>query len=293
MSGGIKTAEECAMTASSTVALPVARTIIEPRARSVLDLRELWDYRELLSFLIWRDVKTRYSQSVLGLGWAIVQPVSTMVVFTVVFGRLAGISSDGVPYAIFSYTALVPWAYFAGALSGATGSVNAAGGMISKVYFPRLIIPIVPVVGKLVDFCVALMLLVALMVWFRIVPSRGLLVIPVLVVLMMTTAAGAGMWLTALAAQYRDVNHGLAFAVQLLMYLSPVVYPASTVPPWARPLYGVNPMAGVIEGFRSAFLGTQPMPWGMIGTGSVVSLVLLWYGSRYFQSKERLFADIL
>lgn len=281
------------MRSTSATALPATRTIIEQRSTRTVDLREVWAYRDLLYFLVWRDIKTRYSQSVLGFGWAIVQPVCTMLMFTVVFGKLAAISSDGAPYAIFSFAALVPWTYFAGALTGATGSVSGAAGMISKVYFPRLIIPLVPVFGKLVDFGVALLLLFALMAWFRIAPSQSLLVVPGLMVLMMAAAAGAGMWLTAMAAQYRDVNHALGFGTQLLMYAAPVVYPASLIPSWARLLYGLNPMAGVIEGFRSAFLGTHPMPWDLIGIGTFVAGLLLWYGSRYFQARERLFVDIL
>ena len=272
----------------------VRHQVIEPgKTRRGPDLRELWEHRDLLYFLVRRDVKTRYSQSVLGLGWAVVQPVCTMLIFTIVFGKLAAISSDGAPYAIFSYAALVPWTYFAGALTGAAGSVNGNAGLIGKVYFPRAIVPLVPVLSKLLDFVVALLLLVVLMAWFRIPPSRGLLVTPYLVLVMMATATGAGMWLGALAAQYRDINHGIGLGTQLLMYAAPVVYPASVIPSWARPLYGLNPMAGVIEGFRSAVIRTQPMPWDLIASGTAVAAVLIWCGSRQFAACERRFADIL
>ena len=195
-----------------------------------LKLRQLWQYRELLYFLTWRDVKVRYAQSILGIGWAVIRPVFSMIVFTVVFGNLAKVSSDGIPYAIFSYAALVPWTYFSTALTGASGSLLGASGMISKIYFPRLIIPLTTVLSNLVDFAIALLILFAMMVWFGMRPTIWALLLPLLVLLMMLTATGLGMWLTALAIQYRDVKYGLSFAVQLLMYAAPVVYPASSIP---------------------------------------------------------------
>jgi len=258
-----------------------------------IDFHELWEYRDLFYFLIWRNIKVRYAQSVLGVGWAIIQPVFSMIVFTIVFGKLAKIGSEGVPYAIFSYTALVPWTYFSNALTQSGASLVGASGMISKVYFPRLIIPMSPVLDKLVDFGISLILLVGLMVWFKIAPTIWVLTLPLLILLMMLTAAGLGMWLTALAVQYRDVNYGMKFAVQLLMYASPVVYPASLVPDQFRLLYGLNPMAGVIEGFRAALLGTRPMPWDLIAVGSVTALVVAVSGAFYFRRTERVFADVV
>ena len=258
-----------------------------------IDFHELWEYRDLFYFLIWRNIKVRYAQSVLGVGWAIIQPVFSMIVFTIVFGKLAKIGSEGVPYAIFSYAALVPWTYFSNALTQSGASLVGASGMISKVYFPRLIIPMSPVLDKLIDFGISLILLVGLMVWFKIAPTIWVLTLPLLILLMMLTAAGLGMWLTALAVQYRDVNYGMKFAVQLFMYASPVVYPASLVPDQFRLLYGLNPMAGVIEGFRAALLGTRPMPWDLIAVGSVIAFVVAVSGAFYFRRTERVFADVV
>jgi lipopolysaccharide transport system permease protein len=273
---------------------PTSTTVIDARSASrLVDWQELREYRDLFFFLVWRDVKTRYAQSVLGVGWAVIQPVFSMIVFTIVFGNLAKVSSDGVPYAIFSYTALVPWTYFSGALTASTGSLVASSSMLTKIYFPRLIIPIAPVLSKLVDFAIALVILFGLMLWFRIAPTVWALALPLLVLLMMLTATGLGMWLTALAVQYRDVNYAMGFVVQLLMYAAPVVYPASSVPEKFRLVYGLFPMAGVIEGFRSALLGTQPMPWDLLAPGTATALVLALTGTWYFRRMERIFADVV
>jgi len=261
-------------------------------AERLLDGRELWHYRDLLGFLVLRDVRIRYSQSVLGVGWALMQPFFQMIVFTVVFGRLAHIDSEGVPYAIFSYTALVPWTYFASALTESTGSLVASASLLSKVYFPRLIIPLAPVLARLLDFVIALGLLAVMMLVFRIVPTPWAVTLPLLALPMILTAAGLGSLLTALAVRYRDVKYGIGLLVQLLMYASPVVYPASLVPPQFRLLYGLNPMAGVIEGFRAALLGTTPMPWDLIAVGSASAVVIAVIGTRYFRRMERFFADV-
>jgi len=272
----------------------VFQTIIEPQiGLRLVDWRELWQYRDLFFFLVWRDVKTRYAQSVLGVGWAVIQPVFSMIVFTIVFGNLAKVSSDGLPYAIFNYAALVPWTYFSSALTGSTGSLVASKNLITKVYFPRLVVPIAPVLGKLVDFGIALLILFGMMLWFRIPPTIWALTLPLLIILMMLTAAGMGMWLTALSVQYRDINYAMSFVVQLLMYAAPVVYPASSVPQEYRWLYALNPMVGVIEGFRSALLGTNPMPWDFISIGAVVSVILLVSGTLYFRRMEKTFADVV
>lgn len=276
---------------TSTVAAPTLH-IRPPSGWQLFDWRELWHYRDLLYFLVWRDIKTRYAQSVLGVGWAIIQPVFSMIVFTIVFGGLAKVSSDGVPYAIFSYTALVPWTYFANSLTGSTNSMVKSASMISKVYFPRLVLPLSEVLGKLIDFSIALLLLFGLMAWFQQMPTIWVLALPLLALLMVLTAAGMGMWLTALAIQYRDVSYGLNFGVQLLMYAAPVVYPASLVPDAYRLLYGLNPMAGVIEGFRSALLATNPMPWDLLAVGSVTAVLLFISGMLYFSRMEQFFADV-
>lgn len=275
-------------------ATPVETTIIEPPSGwRLIDWRELWRYRDLFYFLVWRDIKTRYAQSILGIGWAVIQPVFSMIIFTIVFGNLAKVSSDGVPYAIFSYAALVPWTYFSSALTGASGSLTASANMLTKVYFPRLVIPLAPVLGKLVDFGIALIILFGMMLWFQIAPTIWALSLPLLVLLMIMTAAGMGMWLTALSVQYRDINYAMSFAVQLLMYAAPVVYPASAVPDRFRLLYGLNPMAGVIEGFRSALLGTNPMPWDLLVPGTIMALLILVSGALYFRRMERIFADVV
>lgn len=258
-----------------------------------LDLSELWQYRDLFYFLVWRDVKTRYAQSALGVGWAVVQPVLQMIVFTVVFGNLAKIDSEGVPYAIFSFAALVPWTFFSQALIGSTSSLSRSHGVLEKIYFPRLVIPMSAVMAKLVDFVIALVLLGGLMAWFRIVPTAWALTLPVLVLLMVLTSAGVGMWLAALAVQYRDVNHAINFGAQILMYAAPVVYPVSLIPDQYRLLYAINPMVGVIEGFRSALLSTNPMPWDLIAVGSATAVVVAVAGSFYFRRMERIFADVV
>ena len=221
-----------------------------------------------------------------------IQPVFSMIVFTIVFGNIAKINSDGVPYAIFSYTALVPWVYFSGALSSSSGSLLGASGMMTKVYFPRLVIPITPVISKLVDFGIAFIVLSGMMAYFGFMPSIQIIYLPLLILLMIITASGMGMWLTAMAIQYRDINYAMSFFVQLLMYAAPVVYPASNVPEQFRLIYGCFPMAGVIEGFRSILLQTNPMPWDLIGMGSVVSILLFISGAFYFRRMEQYFADV-
>lgn len=271
----------------------LSQTVIRPqKGWRLIDLKELREYKDLFYFLVWRDIKVRYAQSVLGVGWAVIQPVFTMIVFTIVFGKLAKIGSDGVPYAIFSFTALVPWTYFSTALTGASGSLVTGSGMLTKVYFPRIIIPMAPVLGKLVDFGIAMLLLFGMMVWFKTMPTVWVLTLPLLILLMMLTAAGLGMWLTALSIQYRDIKYGMSFAVRLLMYAAPVVYPASLIPDKYRLFYGLNPMAGVIEGFRSALLGTRSMPWDLIAVGSTTAIVIAISGAFYFRRMERIFADV-
>lgn len=268
--------------------------VIEPAGRwPRIDLRELWAYRGLFFFLVWRDVKVRYAQTVLGAGWAILQPVLTMLVFTVIFGRFANIPSDGVPYAVFSLAALVPWTYFSTALSGASNSLVSSTNLITKVYFPRLVIPFAPVLAGLVDFAVALLVLGAVMLFYGIVPGPlALVVVPLLVVAMMLTSAGVGCWLAALNIQYRDVKHVTPFLVQVWMYASPIVYPMSLVPERYHGVYALNPMAGIVEGFRAVLLGTGAVSWPTIALSLGVGAVLFVTGSLYFRRTERVFADV-
>lgn len=267
--------------------------VIEPQMGwQGVDWQELWRYRDLLFFLIKRELRIRYAQSILGIGWAIIQPLVSMLVFTVVFGMLIGVSSDGVPYPVFSYAALVPWTFFSTATLASTNSLITSANMISKVYFPRIILPAAAVCSKLIDFCVALLLLFVLMAWYSIVPSVWILALPSLILLMVLTTTGIGMWLTALAVQYRDVSYAMSFGIRTLIYAAPVVYPVSLIPEQYRLIYGINPLAGIIEGFRASLLGTVPMPWDLLIVGSVVACLLFISGGIYFQRVERGFADV-
>ena len=294
------------VSAASTSALPptgagpvdaeqhdVHLTVIEPTSGwRFVDFRELYQYRDMLWFLTWRSVKVLYAQSAIGIGWAVIQPLFSMIVFTIVFGWFAEIDSNGVPYAVFSLTALVPWTYFANSLIEAGNSLVNQSQMISKVYFPRVVLPLSGVLAKLVDFGIASAMLACTMAFYRITPNWGVLALPLLVLIMLCSAMGLGLWLTALAVQYRDVKHALNFIVQLLMYATPVVYPASIVPERWQTVYALNPMVGVIEGFRSALLSTRPMPWLWIALGACSAAVLLMSGLLYFRRQERVFADV-
>lgn len=270
------------------------KTIINTKKglRKLIDWGELWRYRDLFWFLVWRDIKTRYAQSILGIGWAIIQPVFSMIIFTIVFGNLAKVNSEGVPYAIFSFTALVPWTFFSNSLTSSSGSLVTSKNMITKVYFPRLVIPIAPVLATLVDFVISFIILLGLMLWFGIIPTMWILFVPLLVILMILTSAGVGMWMTALSIQYRDIRYGSNFFVQLLMYASPVIYPTSSIPEKYQLFYALNPMVGVIEGFRASLLGTRPMPWMFLGIGTGMAILFFITGALYFRSMERFFADV-
>ena len=278
---------------SDAAAMAETVTVIEPRSGwRLIDWKELGEYSDLFFFLTWRHIKVRYAQSAIGIGWAIVQPLFYMLVFTVVFGRLARIESDGAPYAVFAFTALVPWTYFANAVSEGAASLIVNADMIRKIYFPRLILPMSIVVARLADFAIALVILAALMAWYHIIPGERIAILPLLILLMVFTAAGLGLWLAALAVQYRDVNYATTFAMQLLMYAAPVVYPVSLVPADVQMLYAVNPMVGLIEGFRAVLLETRPVPWDFIAIGGVTALIVAVSGAFYFRRKEQIFADV-
>ncbi|MAL97654.1 ABC transporter permease [Hydrocarboniclastica marina] len=267
--------------------------VIEPHTgwRSV-DWRELREYKDLFFFLIWRNIKVRYAQSAIGVGWAVLQPLASMVVFTVIFGNLVGVETDGAPYGVFTFVALVPWTYFANSLTEGASSMVSNSGMISKIYFPRLIMPLAIIGARMVDFMISMVILGCLMLFSGILPNIGILMLPFLVLILTLSAAGLGLWLTALAIQYRDVSYGMTFGVQLLMYAGPVVYPASLIPERWQLLYALNPMVGVIEGFRAGLLGTRDMPWDFIAIGGLVSLLLFVSGTLYFRRKEHIFADV-
>jgi lipopolysaccharide transport system permease protein len=259
-----------------------------------LNLSELWAYRGLFFFLVWRDIKVRYAQTVFGTAWAVLQPVTSMVVFTVIFGRFVRVSSEGVPYPVFSLAGVVPWTYFSSALSGASNSLVSNTSLITKVYFPRLVIPGAPVLAALVDFAIASVVLLLVMLGFGRLPNLvTALLLPFPVLLMMMTALGVGCWLSALNIQYRDIKHVTGFLVQVWMYASPIVYPLAVVPQAYRTLYAINPMASAIAGFRAALLGT-PGPSAVelaISLGSAT--VLLLSGVLYFRRTERIFADVI
>ncbi len=267
-------------------------TIIEPRPGwQVINWRELRQYRDLFYFLVWRDIKVQYKQTVLGFLWAVIQPLFSMVIFSVVFGKMAKVPSDGIPYPIFNLAALVPWTYFSNSLTQSSQSLITSSNMLTKIYFPRLIIPMAPVLAKLVDFLISFLVLVAMMVYYRISPGINVLVLPLLIVLLVMTAAGAGMWLTSLSIQYRDVKFVMTFAIQLLMYAAPVVWPVSLIPEQYRLIYGLYPLGGNIDGFRSALLG-KPLSWDLIGMGAITATILFVTGALYFRRTERIFADV-
>ena len=276
----------------STADVLATRRLQPSQGWSSRSLSEIWAYRELLYFFIWRDIKVRYKQTLLGAGWAIIQPLMTMVVFTIFFGHLAKVPSDGLPYPVFSLMALVPWTYFASALAGCSTSLSGYQHIISKVYFPRLIIPMAAVIAPLVDFAIGFVILIGFMAWYRIVPGPAIVWLPALMLLAVATAAGVGVWLAALNVRYRDVRYVVPFVVQLWMFATPVAYPASLVPERWRAVYGLNPMTGVIEGFRWALAG-GPAP-GVITLASVaVVVVLIAGGAIYFRNLEGTFADVI
>lgn len=268
--------------------------VIQPsRGRASLQLGALWEYRELLYFLAWRDMKVRYKQTVLGAAWAVIQPFCTMVVFSIFFGYLGKIPSDGIPYPVFAYCALLPWSLFAHALTESSNSLVNNQSLITKVYFPRLIVPIAPLFVGLVDFGIAFVVLIGMMLFYGIVPGITALATPVFVLLAVLTALAVGMWLSALNVQYRDVRYTIPFLTQLWLFATPVAYPSSLLPePW-RSLYGLNPMAGVVEGFRWALLGSTKAPGPLIAVSVGAVLVLLIGGLLYFTRMERTFADIV
>lgn len=258
-----------------------------------LKLADLWEFRELLYFLVWRDIKVRYKQTALGVAWAIIQPFFTMVVFSVFFGRLAKMPSDGIPYPIFAYCALLPWQLFAHALSESGNSLVANERLITKVYFPRLVIPLSAVLAGLVDFAIAFGVLLAMMVYYGTFPTAAVVTLPFLLLLLLGTALGVGLWLSALNVQYRDVRYTIPFLTHFWLFATPVAYPASLVPESWRPLVGLNPVAGVVEGFRWALLGTANPPGSMLLVSSAMVIGLLIGGLYYFRRMERIFADLV
>jgi len=276
---------------------PVPKFVIESKkSRKIIDFKELSYYKDLLYFFVLRDITVLYKQTILGILWALINPLFQMVVFTVIFGKLAAIPSDGIPYPIFSFAGILPFNYFSQSLSSVSLSLVGSTGIFTKIYFPRILIPLTPVLSKLVDFFIAFLILIAMMIYFNIYPTWDIVFLPMLIFLMILTSMGIGMWLSSLAIQYRDVKFAMGFISSLLMYSAPVVFPASLIADKAGYdvylLYGLYPMVGVIEGFRSSLLGVNPMPWDIIGMGCISSVLLFISGAYYFKRTERIFADV-
>lgn len=271
---------------------PVVR-IRPSRGWAALRLAELWAYRELLYFFVWRDVKVRYKQTVLGAAWAVLQPFVTMVVFSLFFGYLIGVESDGIAYPLFSYTALVPWTFFANSLTQATSGMVSNADLLKKVYFPRLALPLARVLAGVIDFALAFAVLLVMMPFFNVWPTARLLWLPLLVLLALITALGVGLWFAAMNVQFRDVGFVVPFVIQFWMYATPIVYPSSIVPEAWRTLYALNPMVGVVEGFRWALLDAATAPGPMVAVSALVAAGLLVSGAYYFKRMERTFADVV
>lgn len=268
-------------------------TVIRPRSGwQAVDFKELIDYRDLFVFLVWRDIKVLYAQTILGFSWAILQPLIQIVIFTIVFGKVAKIDTDGIPYVLFSSVAIIPWAFMSQAMTASSQSLVTGQSMLGKVYFPRLIYPLTPVFAKLVDFSISLFLIIPLFVYFGIVPSRNLLLFPLFITLMILLAAGVGIWLSAMAIRFRDVKFAMPFLIQMLMYTAPIVYSSSSIPENLRILYSLNPLVGIIEGVRAVLLGL-PLAWEFIVPGLVTAVVLFVSGVFYFHRMERVFVDVI
>lgn len=274
--------------------LPVKPTVIEPRGFLVgLDLRHLWAYRELLYFLTWRDVKVRYKQTLLGAAWAILQPLLTMLIFTLLFGRLAGIKSEGVPYPIFAFGGLLVWVFFSNSVTNSGNSLVGSQSLITKIYFPRMLIPAAAVAAGLVDLLLAFVIQIILMIYYHVQVTWAIAMTPVLVLLATLLALGVGMWLSALNVKYRDIRYAIPFLMQIWMFASPIIYPLSMVPAKWRWVLALNPLTGIIQNFRIALFGTQSFEWNSLALSAAITLAVLVYSAYSFRSMERHFADIV
>jgi len=283
------------MNQSATREFPVL--VIEPRSTWVaLDLRSLWEYRELLYLLVWRDVKVRYKQTLLGAAWAIMQPLIAMLIFTVFFGKLAHVPSDGIPYPLFAYAGLMPWTFFSGAITNSGNSLVGGAHLITKVYFPRMIIPGAAVLAGLVDRAIAFLIFAVLMAWYQVPLSAGLLLVPPLLLVTSILALGVGMWLSALNVKYRDIRFAIPFLIQIWMFVTPIIYPSSLMPQKYRLLYSLNPMAGIIEAFRVSLLGgvnRAQFNWASLSLACAIAFVVLIYAAYDFRRMEKHFADLI
>ena len=279
------------MNKSSKIKTPI--TIIKPKSGwQFIDFKELKEYRDLFYFLAWREVKVLYAQTIMGFFWAILQPLVQIVIFTIVFGKVAKLSTEGIPYFLFSSVAIIPWTYMSQSMTQSSQSLVAGQHMLGKIYFPRLAFPITPVFAKLVDFGISILIILCVMLYYRVLPSWNLLLFPLFFAMMISIPTGVGMWLSALAIRFRDVKHAMPFVVRMLIYSAPIVYSASSIPETYRIVYSLNPIVGVIEGYRACLLGT-PMPWAYIWPGIITSIVLVLSGALYFKRMERVFVDVI
>lgn len=263
-----------------------------PDGFEAIDFREIWRYRDLFRFLVWRDIKVLYAQTILGFAWAILNPAIQIVVFSVIFGKVAQIETDGIPYILFSTVAIIPWTYMSDAMTAASQSLVQGKAMLGKIYFPRVLYPLTPVLAKLVDFCISLLVLVPVLIYYNVTPTWNMLLLPVLLLIMIMVPTGMGMWLAALAIRYRDVRFAMTYVIKLLIYSAPILYTASKIGPDIRFWYSLNPIVAVIEGFRSCLLG-GPIEWQFIVPGLITSTLMFVTGALYFRRMERVFVDVI
>jgi len=268
-------------------------TIIQPRSGwKIVDFKELYQYRDLFYFLVWRDIKALYAQTILGFSWAIIHPLVQIILFSIIFGRVANVSTDGIPYVLFSSVAIIPWSYMSQAMGQSSQSLIQGSTMLGKIYFPRLLFPVSPVLAKLVDFGIAIVIIVGLMLYYRIPLTLNLLWFPLFFLMMVAIPLGVGLWLSSLAIRFRDVKQAMPFVIQMLMYSAPIVYSATSIPETYRILYSLNPIVGVIEGYRACLLGTA-MPWLYIWPGIITAVILVISGAWYFKRMERIIVDVI
>ena len=268
-------------------------TVVEHRSGwQLVDFKELKKYRDLFYFLVWREIKVLYAQTILGFSWALLPPLIQIVIFTIVFGKVARLSTDGIPYFLFSTVAIIPWTYMSQAMLQSSQSLVQGQQLLDKVYFPRLLYPLTPVLARLVDFVISILIIIVVALYYRVIPTWNLLYLPFFIILMVSIPTGIGLWLSALAIRFRDVKHAMPFVVRMLIYTAPIVYSASSIPETYRFIYSLNPIVGVIEGFRSCLLGTT-MPWPFIWPGILTSFILLFGGALYFKKMEWLFVDVI
>jgi len=268
-------------------------TIIEPASRwQFINLKELMEYRDLFYFLVWRDIKVLYAQTIMGFSWAILNPVIQIIIYTVVFGKVAKVPTEGIPYALFSSVAIIPWTYMSQVMTTSSQSLVTGQNLLGKVYFPRLIFPMTPVLSKLINFGISLIILLGILIYYKVYPTWNILAIPLFVIYMMVLPAGVGLWLSGMAVRFRDIRHAMPFVIRMLMYSAPIVYSVASISDTNRLLYSLNPIVGVIEGYRACFLGT-PIPWQFVVPGMLSTFLIFITGILYFRKMEHVFVDVI